>query len=219
MTAGARNAPEPGVAARIAGTIGHELRNPLAAAITGASLLGELVDEGDPRRAVLDGVVGDLARVAALLDSYLGLARGGLAATEPVELASLGQRLQRRHGGRLEVRCDELAVIGDERLLERVFDNLIDNALQAGARRVQIAAERDGDSIRIAVDDDGAGVPEELAGSLFERGVSGRGSSGLGLAIVADTIAAHGGTVRCERRPRGSRFLLTLPAAIAALPA
>lgn len=205
--------------ARIAGIIGHELRNPLAAAMTGAGLLAELLDATDPRHAVLEGVLADLGRVSGLLDAYLALARTGRPRKDAVELAALGARLAVRHGTKVSVRSADAVVRGDEALLDRALENLIENALAAGATRVCIAAEPCGSTVRITVDDDGPGVPAELRDRVFEPFVSGRSSTGLGLFIVAETVAAHGGTIRCEPRPRGSRFVLVLEAAALALSA
>ncbi|MFN6192232.1 MAG: sensor histidine kinase, partial [Planctomycetota bacterium] len=60
----------------LAGVLGHELRNPLASALTGALATRELLDDDDPRAALVDGVVRDLQRAAALADGWLAAARG-----------------------------------------------------------------------------------------------------------------------------------------------
>jgi signal transduction histidine kinase len=61
---------------RLPGLLGHELRNPLASAMTGAMLARDMVDADDPRAAVLDGVLRDLDRMTALIDGWLAMARG-----------------------------------------------------------------------------------------------------------------------------------------------
>jgi signal transduction histidine kinase len=67
----------------------------------------------------------------------------------------------------------------------------------------------------LAVEDDGPGVPDELRALIFEPGFSRCGSTGLGLDIVAEVAAAHGGSVAFEPGAVGARFVLRLPAASA----
>jgi signal transduction histidine kinase len=196
---------------QLAAVIGHELRNPLAAALTGAALLGEMIDAGDPRRAVLDGVQRDLARLSGLLSSYLDFARGRTGNRRPLELAVLCRRFAAVPG--VSVQCERgLRVLGDEHLLGRAIENLIDNARQAGATRVVVAARACDARIELTVSDDGPGIPAALAQRVFEPGFSMRGGTGLGLCIVAATVNGHGGTVRCEPQSRGTRFSIELPA-------
>jgi signal transduction histidine kinase len=199
------------VAARTAAVLGHELRNPLGGALANAAVLREMVDDADPRRPVLDAVMRDLERMGALLDSYLAFARAGRPAQGPVAVADLAAALA---AGRPQVRATapaDLVVRGDAQLLARALENLVENALQAGARGVAIAARAAGGRALLTVADDGPGIPAELRERIFEPGFSRRGGTGLGLSIVAETIAAHGGSVRCEACARGSRFVLDLP--------
>jgi signal transduction histidine kinase len=204
----------PTTIANVAGVVGHELRNPLAAVVTGVTLAREMMDAGDPRQHLLDQVLQDLDRVTQLLDSYLDFARTGALRRRPFDPASCCRAVANRHGS---VRLDAPAgscVQGDAALLERAIENLVENALAAGAGSVEIAVRRGDGELRIDIDDDGPGVSPELVGSIFEPGFSRRGSTGLGLAIVAATVAAHGGSARCEPRARGgTRFSLCLPAA------
>ena len=90
---------------RLPGLIGHELRNPVAAATTGAMLAREMVDDGDPRAAVLDGVLRDLDRTAKLLDGWLHLATSSDASFVPVPVRDLLQTLCTRHRAELFGSC------------------------------------------------------------------------------------------------------------------
>lgn len=200
-----------GGAARTAAVLGHELRNPLGAALANAALACELTDPSDPRRAVLDLVVRELERTSALLDGYLAFARSGTPARLPVRLDLLAARIASRWP---LARCrmpSTCAVLGDEVLLERVLDNLIDNAFRAGARSVDIEAETCRGNVVVRVSDDGPGVPADARPHIFAPGFSTRGSSGLGLAIIAETVAAHDGAIRCEANAEGSCFVIELP--------
>lgn len=198
-------------AERLPGLIGHELRNPLAAATTGAMLLREMVDADDPRSPILDGVLHELDRVAGLLDSWLRLGRGTGVVTSPVSIDDLARSVASRHGAELVGPPSGATVAGDRGLLERALDNLLENARQAGAQRIRVAVQTLGDALDVHVEDDGCGVPPDHVERIFTAGWSGRGGNGLGLHGVATTVAAHGGRIRCVPLTRGTRFTITLP--------
>lgn len=204
-------------AGRWAAVLGHELRNPLAAALTGTAVLRELLDADDPRAPVADGVLRDLQRLGRLVDSYLELARVGRPRCQRVALGDVCRAVAARRSGAVTLAvAAEAHALADPHLLERALDNLLDNALQAGARHVRIALQRSGDRLLLQVDDDGPGVAESARAHLFQPGFSGKGSTGLGLCIVDQVVRAHGGTVEHQPLPRGTRFCITLPAAVAA---
>lgn len=206
-----RRAAFGGGAARTAAVLGHELRNPLGAALANAALACEMVDVADPRRVVLESVVSDLERMGGLLDSYLGFARLGKPARAPVMIASLVLRIAARRPQLRSTIAADLVTLGDAVLLERALENLVDNAVEVGASAIDIAALMLGERIIVTVSDNGPGVPSKLREVIFDPGFSRRGSTGLGLCIVAETIAAHGGLIRCEVCARGSRFVIELP--------
>ncbi|MCP5151593.1 MAG: HAMP domain-containing histidine kinase [Ectothiorhodospiraceae bacterium] len=112
--------------------------------------------------------------------------------------------------------------IGDVSLVERVLENLIDNALDhtpAGGR-VRIPVDTDGTRIRVSVADDGAGIPEDELGRIFEpfhrapgRAGAERLHAGLGLPIARRIVELHGGTLTVSSRPgAGATFTFDLPA-------
>ncbi len=198
---------------KLPGVLGHELRNPLASAMTGAMLVRDMIDADDPRARLLDGVLRELDRITELTDGWLAAARGSAGKRRRFGFDRLLRSLAERHGAQL-VACAAGAIVdGDAALLERAFDNLCENALQAGARTIRVAMQRLGDELTVHVEDDGCGVPHEHVGRIFTAGWSSRGGAGLGLHAVAATIAAHGGHVRCVPLPRGTRFTVTLPCA------
>lgn len=200
---------------RLPGVLGHELRNPLASAMTGVMLAREMVDEGDPRASVLDGVLGDMDRMTALIDGWLAMARGAAVGSCELGLAGLLARVARRHGAELVTPDAAVAVSGSEAMLERALDNLLENARQAGARKVRLAVQTLAEEVTVHVEDDGCGVDPAHLDRLFAPGWSGRGGSGLGLFTVATTVAAHRGRIACQPLSRGTRFSITLPLASA----
>jgi nitrogen fixation/metabolism regulation signal transduction histidine kinase len=103
----------------------------------------------------------------------------------------------------------------DRILLRRVLDNLVKNAVQAGARNVWVRAESHGDAAALVVDDDGPGVPESSRAHVFDPYFTTRQEgTGLGLAIVRKIALDHGGDVAVEGRAGGgARFVVMLPTA------
>lgn len=107
----------------------------------------------------------------------------------------------------LTVRADPVAV-------ERVVTNLLSNAHRYGRAPVTLSATRSDTQVRIAVEDEGEGVPEALRERLFqrfERGAAAGEGSGLGLAIARAYARAHGGDLIYSPGTRGARFELIVP--------
>lgn len=97
---------------------------------------------------------------------------------------------------------------GRPRALERVFVNLFENSAAAGATHVSVSGSVEALELR----DNGPGIPESLLPRLFEPGVSGRGSTGLGLHIVGTILAAHGGAIEATNLTGGGAcFRIRLP--------
>ncbi|MEZ5966908.1 MAG: HAMP domain-containing sensor histidine kinase [Planctomycetota bacterium] len=196
--------------------LGHELRNPLAAALTGVAAAASITEAGDPRGDLLERAQRDLERLADLLNAYLDLLGGRLRQMVACDLGSLVRATASRRGAAtVVVRTDGsvLRVRGNRALLARALENLIDNALRLGAGRIEVTTSLADDSAVVEVSDDGPGVPADLRARLFEPFVSGRGSTGLGLALVRDIAVAHGGTVRLLPSASGAHFELRLPLA------
>ncbi|MER6956196.1 HAMP domain-containing sensor histidine kinase [Streptomyces sp. NPDC000618] len=206
----------------------HELRSPVATVRQHAEVALAYPGRADAGR--LAGTVLDEAvRMQRLVDDLLILARADedviRPRRRPVDLDDLvleeARRLQERQDG---PRVDSGGVsagrvLGDEDALCRVVRNLAENAARHARSRVALTLGTTGGVVRLDVDDDGPGVPEGERARIFERFVRldeararGQGGAGLGLAIVAELVAAHGGTVRVGTAPGlgGARFTVTL---------
>jgi len=110
-----------------------------------------------------------------------------------------------------------IEVDADRDQLFRVFTNLGQNALQAGATRVAVSARRADGHLLIEVADNGPGLPPRARDNLFQpfAGSARPGGSGLGLAIARDLMHAHGGDIRLARSDgAGTAFELELPAEV-----
>ncbi len=210
---------------RFAADVSHELRSPLTTLVAAVGVLqGRRGELSERSQAALDLVHAELDRFKQLLDSLLTLARTeeGL---EPEQLNEVSMALlaayalDRAGVGPERLRpIDPGMVVGDKALLERALFNLIDNAQRHGHGVTEVRVERQQGDVVVLVDDEGPGVPVAERERIFERFATNRaarGSSsgtGLGLALVAQTVTAHKGTVWCTEHPGGgARFMIRLP--------
>ena len=209
----------------LVGDVSHQLRSRL----TSLQLrIEELTAVPDPDVAREAGAALEQAeRLADVLDELMAAAREARATgAEPVDLSSELNGIadewrapMRAEGRPLKLRLQDnlLAKVSPARLRE-VIGVLLDNALRHGAGQVTLAA-RDGsssgtDTVVIEVSDTGAGVPDELAEHIFERGVSGGGSTGLGLALARALIDSDGGRLELSvKRPATFTVFLPVPKA------
>jgi signal transduction histidine kinase len=183
----------------------------------------------EAEQAALSSMEAEVLRLSRLVDELLRPPDDGrLLPTErrPVDLGALAAELCALLSGRADragvtLRCEPsagLIVLGDRDRLKQVLLNLLDNALRvtpAGGQVIIAGALADG-LVRVAVADDGPGVPPDQRVQIWERGLRGApataGSAGLGLAIAREIIAAHGGRAYLdERSGPGARFVIELP--------
>ncbi len=108
------------------------------------------------------------------------------------------------------------AVRGDRQKLTQVVVNLVRNALHATSpgQKVRVTAERRGDDVVLAVEDEGPGVPPTVRERLFEPFTTTKGDQGygLGLYMARLIVVSHRGRIELVERPRGARFEVMLPA-------
>jgi len=216
--------------ARFVGDVSHELRSPLTSLVTSVEVLGarreELSDRGQQALALVQA---ELDRFRRMLDDLLELARvDGTAAQrtgEPVSLGALVREVLAHRGcppDLLHADPDaDTTVRGDKTGLERAVTNLLDNADRHAGGATGVRVERRDGSVLVLVDDAGPGVPPAERERVFERFARGdraaRGSmagAGLGLAIVEEAAAGHGGAAWVSDSPTGgARFSLAVPEA------
>ena len=202
----------------------HELRTPATSVygvLTTLESLGERITP-ELRAELLRTGVEQGERLRRLLEELLDLsrldARGVNIDPKPLVLGSVLGEIALAIGGSeatIEVDVpDDLAVIADRLVLDRVVSNLLLNALHHGEQPITVSAEARDSHIRIAVEDGGPGVADAVRDRLFERFSRGEAAgvgSGLGLAIARSYARAHGGDLVYDPRDRGARFELILP--------
>ena len=204
----------------------HELRTPLTAMRADLDTLRIHDLPAEERAEVVQDLSRAQRRVEAIITALGQLASGQLAQVEDRELIDVTDLLDRvarenvRTGGDVEIAveaADDLGAIwGWPGGLRLAVDNLVRNAVTHGrAKRIVLAARRHEHALTIVVDDNGRGLPEdehETVLGRFSRGSNAApGGSGLGLALVAQQAALHGGRIDLSDGPLGGlRATLTI---------
>ncbi len=217
----------------------HELRTPLTAIRGYLQLLRQGIVTTQDRPDVLRRADEEAARMAALVDDLLYLARLDAEPAlrhERLDLAvvvrdCVADALAIQPGRAVTIHAPApCAVRGDRDALHQVMTNLLGNVRAHTPPNTSVSIDvvvdggADGAAARVTVRDTGPGLPPGLAEQAFDRfaradsegGSSGRGNggSGLGLAIVAEIVAAHGGEVGIDSRPgAGTAVTFTVPMA------
>lgn len=221
-----------------AADVTHEMKNPLASLRSAVEGLSRVKDPALQQQLLeivrddvlrLDRLISDISE-ASRLDAQLSRAQ-----FEPVDVPAmieglLAQRAARGIARGVRIRFDrdpdqQLIVNGEGARLERVFENLIDNAVSFSPDDglIAIAAGAEGRALVVRIDDEGPGVPEDEREAIFRRFQSIRPESeafgqhsGLGLAIARTIVEAHQGAIVVESREDrlgGARFVVRLPLA------
>jgi signal transduction histidine kinase len=206
--------------------IAHEFRNATGTILGWARLAAKTSDPAALARQ-LDAIQAEAEHVARVTGDFLFFARKEQLEPGPCDLRALALEIVEEQrvltpGVLVSAEGTFAPARADAALVRRALVNLVKNACEAaatggGAGRVVLIGEGAAAGFaRIAVEDDGPGVPEEAAGKLFVPFYSTKdGGTGIGLALVAKIALLHGGAVTFERSPAlsGARFILTLPSA------
>lgn len=200
---------------RMLAAIGHDLRTP----ITSLRLRAEFVSDDEIREKML----GTIDEMQKMTEATLSFAREDSAAEETRsvdltaliqalsdDLADMGQDVSFNNGLKISYRCRPDA-------LRRALRNLVENATRYGKRaRISMATQTDG--IDIIIEDDGPGIPANLAEQVFmpffrleDSRNQETGGVGLGLSIARNIIRNHGGDIRLVNHAGGLRAIVTLP--------
>jgi signal transduction histidine kinase len=220
------------VLAHLAGSLAHEIRNPLHSIGLNAGVVESYVGAPQTEAATramtesLRTIQDETRRLTGLLNNYLGMLRSS-PATAPVDLRDICRRvIQLLSHAALQSRVD-IHLDGDEAVppvegvpdrLQQAVLNLVLNAIQAMPQggRVVIKTTTAAGIVRLTIEDTGPGLPPGMEEAVFDTRVTTKpGGSGLGLPLVRLIAEAHGGSVWYRSNPgTGASFTMVLPARV-----
>jgi PAS domain S-box-containing protein len=214
-------------------TLSHELRNPLASVSTAVELISRTLSPNANVEASLKIIEEQLDFVRRMLDDLLDVTRISTGKVRlnmrPVELHETIQRAVEAARPWIEERDQKIQVIapwssivvqGDSDRLHQVFLNLMTNAAKYTPERgnIWVKVTTEADEAVVRVTDTGVGIPHEMLPRIFDLFTQvetrlSHGGLGIGLALVKDFVALHGGSVqvRSEGIGKGSEFMVRLP--------
>jgi signal transduction histidine kinase len=211
--------------------IAHDLRSPLAR-MRGIAEMALMSHNPDEERTTIAGsIVEECDRLLGMINAMLDIseAETGLAKLhiQPIDLSALVKDVKELFDPLAEDRNIEvtiegpesLSIQGDPKKLQRVFSNLLDNAIKYSpyGGRVTISLTNTEDHTTVVVEDSGEGIPEEDMPRVFDRFFRGEKSrstpgNGLGLSLAQAFIRLHGGAITAvNKQGCGSIFTVTLP--------
>ena len=218
--------------ARFASEVSHELRSPLMTLTASVEVLENARHEMPPRsQTALDLLAADIIRFRTLVEDLLEISKFGVgtAALQADPLlyaefvrAAVDIATTEHINIVVEPDAEDAIVLAEKRRLARVVANLLDNAAKYGGGATRVHVSKTSDSVLMAVEDSGPGVPDDERFVIFDRfsrgGAGGRRGYdtgvGLGLSLVAEHVNLHGGRVWVEDRhdgQPGARFVVELP--------
>jgi two-component system sensor histidine kinase KdpD len=208
--------------------ISHDLRSPLTAITTAASALRAAAITDAERSDLIDAIDSQAVRLARLVDDLLDLGKIQAGAVLPRAdwcdlsdvVASAAAHLRPSHQIEFALPVDLPLVRADASQLERVFSNLLENAIKFSPEEspVRVSGGAGAGRVTIRVTDQGRGIPTQYRTQVFEpffRGRGGPGSgSGLGLAICRGFVEANGGRILLQAgADGGTSFAVSFPIA------
>jgi two-component system sensor histidine kinase FlrB len=205
--------------------LAHQMRTPLSTALLYVSHLANDQLDREKRHQFTAKLRERLQHMERQIHDILLFARGADAGQTRISLSdlvgkfSIGVDPEMKDAG-VELEIDDQSngraiMVGREDALLGVLSNLLENAVQQGARRVRLSLRVDSE-IELDVDDDGSGVPDELQQRIFDPFFTTRNSgTGLGLAVVQNLVLNHCGEISCgESDSGGALFHLRFPLAL-----
>jgi signal transduction histidine kinase len=204
--------------------VAHELKNPLTPLMLALRQARHAATKGQPDalEEPLNVISQEAERLDEIARSFSQLGRLPEGPKSEIDLAEMLQELLRRDlpdsvKGTLTVEGTVPHVEGQLDALNRIFRNLLGNAVEAlSARtdgRIRVVIAQAGDAVEVAIADNGPGISAEHREQVWDPDFTTKSrGTGLGLALVRQTIRAHGGEVELRDVDEGACFLVRLPA-------
>ncbi len=191
---------------KVAAGVAHEIRNPLFGITSVAQIIARETSDENPIRPLVQAMLSETSRLNRLVEDMLLYNRTVKLHRQPVDICSLIENVLEFHFVAISEKslnvvrkCSgiEMAMI-DLNQIRQVFLNLLINAIDASHEggRMGISASRSDDTIKIAISDQGAGIPEADLPKVFDLFFTTKEKgTGIGLAICRKIIEDHGGTI------------------------
>lgn len=209
----------------MAAQLAHQVRTPLSSTTLYLSQLSRDDLPSAKREQIANRVNSQLRHMGHIIDSMLGFVRGASPTWERVLLADVLSTFEGNvratldtHKARLSLPLVDhsLALLGAKEDLAGALGNLAMNAVEASDSPVHIeiwVGARNTERLQIRVCDNGPGIANDIHERIFDPFFTTRtNGTGLGLAVVEQTVSAHGGTITVNNRPSGgTEFLIELP--------
>ncbi|MGZ4205730.1 MAG: ATP-binding protein [Actinomycetota bacterium] len=210
---------------RFVANVSHELRTPLSTLRTASELLESHRDEFPPSsREAVDLIAEDVANLRRLVEELMEVsevdAGKAIIRWEEVDLRALASAVVRKMRRSTKVEGPTVVTVSDKARLERIVANLVHNAFEHGrGTDVHVSVAEQNGTCRVAVSDNGPGIPSEALPHLFDRffkadrsRTRARGGIGLGLAIAFENARLLGGTIEAQSPSGGpTTFTVVLP--------
>jgi signal transduction histidine kinase len=208
---------------RVSADLAHELRNPLAS----ISAAVQFLNEGRNDREFIDMLNAETKRLTTLVNDFLLFSRPSDAQKEDVDLSETLKTLVNRQNSDKKITLDiksNAMVIANRTFLEVAINNIIKNAIEAARSEIRVSLKKVRSSelgvqssekilIEIEIEDDGAGIEEDMKDRIFEPFVTTKaGGTGLGLAIAYRIITGFCGNLTVDRSSLGgAKFTILFP--------
>ena len=206
----------------VARRVAHEIKNPLTAMRIAVDQLGRTTGQSDRRTTAVDVLEAETQRLDQLAKEFAEFGRLPEGPKSEVDLVDLLMDLGKSAVPSevdVSVRAngEPCKLLGHYDPLRRAFANLLRNAAEAmgGRGSIEIAVSRDGNGLAVTIADHGAGIPDDLRQRVFEPYFTTKSDgTGLGLALVRQTIEAHNGSITVAETPGGgATFSIVMSAA------
>ena len=209
---------------RLSSSIVHDLRNPLAAIYGGAEIMVDSEIAPPQLKRLAGNIYRASRRIQELLQDLVNVGRGKTEGAEMCRLSEVAAAARDSLAPAADAQSvrvtvdiqDSIELPLERARVERVFINLIDNAIEAMEQggAVRISASLTPENVTIEVADNGPGISPDIRDHLFQPFVSAgkKNGLGLGLALSRQTVLDHGGDMWVESAAgRGARFFIRLP--------
>lgn len=203
---------------KIISGVAHEIRNPIFAIQSIAQILGREI-ESTRHQPLVQAMLKETKRIKNLVEELLLYSRPSRLNISDLDIGELIEELKiyllaKNSEITFVSKIEPVKFRADRDKLTQVLLNILDNAVGAGCRNIDIMAGKKEDMLRISVSDDGEGIDDEYLDRIFEPFfTTKKDGTGLGLAISKKIIEDHGGNIEIiSKKDSGTTVILSLPA-------